>query len=479
MKIVYNQQGYALLAVLLLIVLVVGFSATFIAGSMNVATQEQTVDTSNQSVAAAEMGVLYHTANFEEELKNVRKEVAVKSQELLNGLKTCIRSESRVGCNTDSERSDREDEIDAQLRAYYLEQIKLHAQNYSADQAIEKKPFNDLAYALNSVEVKEITDPNKLQIDFLIQGKSDEIENDLRTTLTIEIPEKFIVKSETQHDPIIINQVNNEVTYGDIFDLVKPEMSCKDLKIAISSSTPPSSGECSADSDESMRDFSELLIAKGLDPKNFTVYTENFIANFCKENNNDKHCRDIDLKKLNIISPQTSITVDNHMRLFSNFKLIVNGQLETGNHWEMVGLGNSRQTIILKELFIGNHLNQIENTSLLVLGYELRSDATLDIKGKVEIGQNSKLCLDIDRIKESDWKDIAEKVVFFGNGSLSFYSKDPSKKFPISGSHIYRASSYESFLESCGYVIETTESIPIAVPVLINTGFDFEVDYAS
>ena len=55
MRHVQDQKAYALLIVLLMIALFMSISAAFIAGSLSHAKQEQTVDTANQAVAAAEM----------------------------------------------------------------------------------------------------------------------------------------------------------------------------------------------------------------------------------------------------------------------------------------------------------------------------------------------------------------------------------------------------------------------------------------
>lgn len=55
MKQFKDEQGYALLVVLLMVVLFLGLSAVFMAGSMSNAKQEATVDTSNLAVAAAEI----------------------------------------------------------------------------------------------------------------------------------------------------------------------------------------------------------------------------------------------------------------------------------------------------------------------------------------------------------------------------------------------------------------------------------------
>ncbi|QGS69015.1 hypothetical protein CV093_13220 [Oceanobacillus sp. 143] len=61
MKNLKNEQGYALLVVVLMVVLVLGFSTFFMSASLSNAKQEQKVDQQNLAVVAAEMGVDYYT----------------------------------------------------------------------------------------------------------------------------------------------------------------------------------------------------------------------------------------------------------------------------------------------------------------------------------------------------------------------------------------------------------------------------------
>jgi len=59
MKYLKNNEGYALLLVLFLIVMFVSVSAVIASGSINHSKQEVTVDVNNQTIVAAEMGVDY------------------------------------------------------------------------------------------------------------------------------------------------------------------------------------------------------------------------------------------------------------------------------------------------------------------------------------------------------------------------------------------------------------------------------------
>lgn len=67
-----NEQGYALLLVLFLVVFIVGISAVFMRGAISNAKQEQRVDKNHLSVVAAEMGVEYYTTLFTNEFLSAR-----------------------------------------------------------------------------------------------------------------------------------------------------------------------------------------------------------------------------------------------------------------------------------------------------------------------------------------------------------------------------------------------------------------------
>lgn len=56
-----NEQGFTLIVVSLLIVLIMGFSTFFMSNAISNAKQEQTVDKNNLTVAIAEMGVDYYS----------------------------------------------------------------------------------------------------------------------------------------------------------------------------------------------------------------------------------------------------------------------------------------------------------------------------------------------------------------------------------------------------------------------------------
>ncbi|MCG3089260.1 hypothetical protein [Sporosarcina cyprini] len=70
-----NENGYALLIVLFLIVFIMALTAVFIRGSLSNAKQEKIVDEQQLSVIAAEMGVEYFSSKYENAFIRNRQEI--------------------------------------------------------------------------------------------------------------------------------------------------------------------------------------------------------------------------------------------------------------------------------------------------------------------------------------------------------------------------------------------------------------------
>lgn len=90
MKRLGNEEGYALLVVVLLVVLVMGFFTVFITGSLSHAKQEQIVDKKHLATIAAEMGVDYFSNKILNQYKN---EVVESKCGDATDVKNCIENE--------------------------------------------------------------------------------------------------------------------------------------------------------------------------------------------------------------------------------------------------------------------------------------------------------------------------------------------------------------------------------------------------
>ncbi|MGO1058945.1 hypothetical protein ACTL32_07450 [Planococcus sp. FY231025] len=509
MKQLKNQQGYALLIVLLIIVLFLSISATFMAGSLSNAKQEKTVDTTNQSVASAEMGVRYYTADFKRELELIKLDVSAETQLRINDLISCIQPPRETRCDSDAKIDIIEDQIDEDMRALYIQKILAKVNELNALAAgTPVKPFTaeQISYAVSSAAGATVdstgtvtTDPDavkKVKVDLVASGMSDTISKDLTALFNIQVPDTFLNPSEALTIETVINTTNPNVTYTDIFDVAEPTISCTALLTELTRPLNPGEVrpspvyECKLAAGENLTDILNSLIAKGLNPKDFKVFTDDFASNVCPGN-----CNSLDLKGLTLSIDSTDTNAFNNMNNLINSNLIVNGQLASGNNLINLGKNGSRQIVIVKELNVGSNIQNLYYTNLLILGKTgtTESDSALKWGSNFEIDNYSKLCVDIDRILPADLTRLAEEVKFSNSGTMIYYSRDASKNFILKSKDgnsyvndparttqfVKRMSDYTTFLAACDVTLSETiiDSTEVAVPNVLEPDFDFEVEY--
>jgi hypothetical protein len=509
MKHLKNQQGYALLIVLLIIVLFLSISATFMAGSLSNAKQEKTVDTTNQSVASAEMGVRYYTADFKRELELIKLDVSKQTQLEINDLIACIQPPRETRCDSDAKIDIIEAKIDKDMRALYIQKILAKVSELNALAAgAPVKPFTaeQISYAVSSAAGATLdstgtvtTDPDavkKIKVDLVAAGTSDAVSKELKALFNIQVPDTFLNPSEALTIETVVNTTNNNVTYTDIFDNAEPTISCAALLTELT--RPLTEGEvrpspiyeCKLAAGETLMNFIDSLKAKGLDPKDFKVFTDDFKSNVCPTS-----CNQLDLDGLTLVVDSTDQEAFNNMNNLVDANLIVNGQLGAGNNLINLGKNGSKQIIIVKELDVGSNIQNLYYTNLLVLGKTgtTESDSSLKWGSNFEIDNYSKLCIDIDRILPADLKRLSEEVKFSNSGSMIYYSKDASKNFVLQSKDgnnyvndparttqfVQRMSDYTTFLAACDVTLSETiiDSTEVAVPNVLEPDFDFEVEY--
>lgn len=513
MKYLKSQQGYALVIVLLIVVLFLSMSATFIAGSMNHAKQEQTIDVNNHAVAAAEMGTLYFTSDFERELKMLKQEMSDQTQLKLNALIDCIKYPLGTACDTEAERIQWEEKIDANMKALYIERIMAKIQELKEQIGIKTTPFSEeqIDYsvldlkaiqlnkdkkdtALPSISDKEVT---SIEIEMEVQGTSEEMLKQLVATFFVSIPNSFLNADESiKVDTILITQ-DKDITYEKIFTLVPPTRSCTDLLTSVVDQTATAPYECAAAAGEDLKDFIQLIKSKSLDPADFRVYTNDFKDYVC-----DKNCNNFNFEGINLVVQQNDAAASNNMNNLINANLIINGKLDAGNNLINLGKNGVKQTIIVKELTVDVNIKNMYYTNFLILGYNTPIEnpkiANIDWKNHIEISNYSRLCLDIDRIDSADLKRLSQEIEFSESGSLSYFSTDPNKVFELKTAnnvnrtvtidkvthkmtdlYVQREDTYSTFLENCGVVLKNTSTLPldVSVPNPIDTEIDLEIEY--
>lgn len=459
MKKLENENGYALLVVLLVVVLSLGFSATFLKGSLNHATQERTVDTSNQSVAAAEMGVLYYTASFEKELELELLEIQKEINERLDVLKQCNT------CNFALEVEALNKQKVGQYTTVVLkkvEELKSGGDYYKRAASVDGK----MAYTVESAEAEIAADKKSIKIVIGLSGIAEQGQANSESTLSVAfqvaIPESFLTKS-------------TQLIYDDIYKN-PPAISCADF---LSTKKYEEEGvepfyECSLGANEKLAEL--LTKIKGyphnLSPQDFMVYTDDYLENVCDPNGNankteTSNCNSKDFEGISVIVFGSEETVTKNMNGLENVKIYINGQLTVQN------LNNtSNAVLVLKELNVLNNSQNIENSTIVVLGFdEATKLAELKVDNNITLKTNAKFCLDTDRILEKDIVDFGNQITINEGSSLIYYTSKGKSYFQTK-QHVTKITDYTDFLSLCNVSVNGS---PTANN--IDPEFDFEVEY--
>ncbi|ANU23604.1 hypothetical protein [Planococcus donghaensis] len=510
MKVLKNQQGYALLVVLLIVVLFFSLSATFIAGSLNHSKQEQTIDVNNHAVAAAEMGTLYFTTDFERELKMLKYEMNTQTQLKLNALIDCIKYPLGNACNTQAKRDQWEETIEQEMKAILIGRIMDKVQLLNTQIDVKKSPFTEekidysilktttvkLNKELKNVDLPATVDKEveSIKIEMNVQGTSEGVLKELIATFLVKMPDGFLSSEESIKVDTLQITSNVDLKYENVFSLIPPTQSCSALLTNVLKSIAKAPYECLSVPGEKLSTFVDQIKTAKLDPVDFRVYTNSFSEYVC-----DKNCNNINFQGVSVVVKESDASASNNINNLVNARLIINGKLGTGNNLMNLGKNGVKQSLIVKELVIDGNIKNSANTNFLVLGYNNPLVlANLKWGNHIEISNNSRFCVDIDRVKSSDLNLLSQQIIFSGSGVMSYYSADKNKVFELKNAsgadrtvkegkntykmtdlYVKRESSYSTFLANCGVSIKSTNTMPldVSIPVPIDIDIDLEIDY--
>lgn len=366
-----NQNGYALLVVLLMIVLFLGISATFMAGSLNNATQEQTVDTTNQSVASAEMGVNYFTSDFQRELEIIKADISETTQLAINDLIACIKPPKEPRCDSDVEIQAIEDKIDSDMRTLYIQKIYAKISNLNTLAGNQIVPYSDgkISYSIKSaagtklnaagqnVDDSSVSDKKArtVRVDLGIAGTSKATIKNLNVFFKVEVPESFLDEDE----PFIVEtkkpSTKEDVKYADVFDTAPPTKMCTDMLAEVKAGTTLNPlYKCKLANTQKLDAFVAAIISANLNPADFNVYTDSFSNNVCTTT-----CNSLDFKGINLVVSHSDTDAFNNMNNLVNANLMVNGKLAVGGNLVNLGKNGTKQTIVVKELNVDNNIQNM------------------------------------------------------------------------------------------------------------------------
>lgn len=519
MKLVRNQQGYALLIVLLMVVLFLGLSATFMAGSLSNAKQERTVDISNQAVASAEMGVKYHSADFQREIGIIKSAIIIETQNRIKDLVKCF-DDGDLSCNTQEELDELQIKINEDMKKRYIDEIYIKVGSLIGKEKIPF-PLEDSLFKVESAEILDLNvagdditntptsisliditlhplydplyqDIRSLKVKLTLLGESESITKELNGIFTIEVPDTFLSPSESL--TIETKPLDDlEMSYDNIFPEDKPGITCSELIAGYTPGSDFDEKECVLGSDLNAKDFVVKLVEKGLDPKDFIVFTENFNADVC--GNNCNNISGIDGLTIVVTKEDADNFVLGNLNKFKNINFIVDGYITLDNV-NSLGKGSEIQTMIFKEITAGNVKGGgISNTNLLILGKDdLNKDSRMEFTSNLSIGDNGRLCFDLDKILPSDVITLGQIAKFnIGNttGQIIYYTsnlaenefvltdgayqEDPDRTKP----YVIGFNDYTTFLSSCGVDVSgvTSEITTIPTSYIEDPGFELEVEY--
>ncbi|WP_372869635.1 hypothetical protein [Planomicrobium okeanokoites] len=510
MKLVKNQKGYALLVVLLMVVLFLGLSATFMAGSLSNAKQEQTVDASNQAVASAEMGVKYHSADFQREIGIIKSEIIETTQNRIKSIVDCFNSGNST-CDEQHELTALEEKVDEDMKSEYILKVYAKVAKLEDLKDIQKTPFSgeDAHYAIsgttitkqNAAEedvdaagtVDKVIRSLKIQLD--LSGESRGTKKYLKGIFTVEVPDTFLSPSESL--TIKTKTIKNiDLNYENVFPKDWPTKTCTALMNEFSETTKPDFNDCVLGPGETVTSILALIKEKGLNPEDFKVYTKDFQSNVCGNN-----CNSMDLEGVVIVVKDTDeAIVGSNFNSISTINLIVDGHFDPKN-MNSTGKSGEIQTFIFKELTVSSNVEGpgLTNTNLLILGKNyapnpITADSKMDFQKNITIADNGRVCFDLDKINPDHVSKLSQKVKFtIGNttGQIIYYTSNLTlNKFILPAAdgltsaertklYVQGYDNYTNFLSSCGVSLsETVEEITdIPVPYVNDPIFDLDVEY--
>ncbi|AIY05152.1 hypothetical protein Plano_1187 [Planococcus sp. PAMC 21323] len=513
MKHLKNQHGYALVVVLLVVVLFMSLSATFIAGSLNHSKQEQAIDVNNHAVAAAEMGTLYFTSDFERELQILKQDMNQQTQVKLNSLIACIKTPLGSACDTEAKRLQWEKTIDQEMKTVLIGRIMTKVQELNTLVGTKTVPFSaeNINYSILNVTALKFNAEQKnvalssttnkevafVEVKMEVQGASEGSMKKLVATFLIKIPKTFLNPDEPIKVDTIVVTKDQDLTYENIYTLVPPTQSCSALLVKAINKTATAPYECAAATGEKLSNFIAQIKNAKLNLTDFRVYTSNFKDYVCGTN-----CNNITSEGVSVVVRENDADASNNINNLVSTNIIINGKIEVGNNMNNLGKDGNKQTIIAKELIGNGNIKNMKNTNLLVLGYNTPVGnpkiARITWGNHFEVLENAKLCINIDRINTTDLRRLSQEINFSGTGKLVYYSTDRNKVFELKDSsnadrtvkngknvfkmtdlYVQRASSYSSFLSSCGVSLKSTNTFPldVSVPSPIDTEIDLEIEY--
>ena len=437
MKYFHNQKGYALLLVLLMITLFIGVAALITTASFNHSKQESTVDTKNQVVVAAEMGVKYYSTEIQSIAGEIRRSIMIDTvQPLLDSYEIQYNSCNDSGFSTtacDKYRS---------LTAFVTYVNTLGTSIFKSDledEVVYLVDSNDITQQLgfDLLEINPTVNENN-KILFTVEGNLNDTVNDekvINSELTVNVPNFLTTHQNLNESPSDVDQWNAML-------LTAPfaEQSCYPVNML----TAPyicNMGNNSLQEIINSGASQEIL--------NQLIVINSTNSDLCSKSGN---CG-IDMQGITVYN-QTSVN------LGQNFNNTSNGTFYNyGNFFVDNNLQNLDANIVTTSIDVKNFKNITGN--VLILGTpEKTGIANFQ---NVSVNDGGKLCLNLDGLSSFSFSQLNGN-----NDQIILYSKNKTSQF---GRPIFPGS-YQQFLQSC-----SPQDINLPFPSIEDNEFDIIVNY--
>jgi len=437
MKYFLNQRGYALLIVMLTIIMFLSLSAVIMSSSLNHVTQERTVDTNNQAVTAAEMGLQKISKDIENQLKDLLPNLEVEYMKNINIINTNYLNEKVT--------------LDAS-KNLLIEQNYIYYQNVTNlikgiivnVKSEYPKPDPNLVF----LKPKQIIE-NETKTYFYIKSLSPSVPVNDSFKINLEVNgvkvnEKNIAANINSvvprayfNDDGRLRYVKEPVAFNVNEFFETPALNCLTLismsQEDINKLSRPI--ECILEDSvtfDKTQEFIDKMVVKGLTEKDFHFYIESFQKTLC----NDDLCRSNPFNKMEdttlfILGDAPAKNINNS----GGFQLYVNGviYLKNANNFgesdtHTVMLGKSLEIKTLKAI----------NSTFVLIGVDsnkgfYRGD---NQDPKLELSANSKVCINIDGFNSTSIENFKSieggKVYYFKNSATVFNVVGKANFIPVS-----------------------------------------------
>lgn len=482
-----NNQGYALLLVLLMIVLFISVSAIFVNTSISHSKQEVVLDKSNQSLVLAEMGIQHLETVFNQKYNVLRNNVYQSVQNEIHTVKLECQIENPPAHCYDQNYIDEKIESAKELSLTQFKNGLTQIINDLKD--VTNTPDLYSSYKINEISVTpEIStldfSAESLEIKADVFGGIDnssgnEVEKQLITTFYVKIISFF-----DDNDPITL--LSRPLTQLEIeTELLSPpitSISCDVIHVYKDTISPPYNCYLEEGSNLELESLITIWKNAGMDLSEINVVVENWVESICTSN-----CNSIDLEGVSIFSEEQEINLRNNMNGFADGEVYFNGVFTIGNN--LNNLNNNQDgnlLMVFRGLNTDNNIQNMTNTTMVILGQSPILEENFEWGQNFSLDEGSKMCINADMIHLNSLARIVSSVKF-GNGTEFHYftenqnlNLDPLNKPTNAGDFVTsRSGDFLNFLNECGLDVDDLPEVLISYPrdVNIDPEVEVEVDY--